>query len=89
MNPFDHCLDMAARCATYAQCTADARYRLFLVEMATTWCDLAHEFLDGAARGLERIGEIAKMVAELESFDPQALPRAEGFEPRMIPRVLH
>jgi hypothetical protein len=93
MSPFDHYLDMAARCVTYARQTTDARYRSFLIDLASTWCDLAGELLDGAAKGLERLGETARMVADLDSFGPQAAPSLEEFEPRMIPglepRVLH
>jgi hypothetical protein len=93
MSPFDHYLDMAARCATYARRTPDARYRSFLVDLATTWCDLARELLDGAAKGLERLAETAKMVAELDSFDPDAAAPVERLEPSMIPlsvpRTIH
>jgi hypothetical protein len=87
MNPFDHCLDMAARCVTYARRTPDARYRSFLIEMAATWCDLATEFLDGAAKGLERLAETATVVAELDISDRDAAWPAAGLEPRMLPRL--
>jgi hypothetical protein len=93
MSPFDHCLDMAARSVSYARRTSDARYRCFLIDVAEAWCDLAGELIDGNERGLERLAETAKSVAELDSFDPQAAPQIKGLEPRMIPglepRVLH
>jgi len=75
MSPFDHYLDMAARCVTYARRTPDARYRSFLIDLATTWCNLAREFLDGAAKGLERLGETAKAVAELDNPDARRAGR--------------
>jgi hypothetical protein len=93
MNPIEHYLDMAAHCVTYARQTTDKRYRSFLIDLATTWCDLAGELLDGAANGLERLGETTKVVAELNSFDAQASPSLEGLEPHMIPglepRIIH
>jgi hypothetical protein len=88
MSTYDDYLDIAANCVANARQTADARYRSLLIDMAAMWCDRAREFLDGAAKGLERLAETAKMVAELDSPDPQTTPPIEGIEPRMIPRTI-
>jgi hypothetical protein len=93
VSPFDQCLDMAARSVSYARRTPDARFRSFLIDLAATWCDLARDFLGGAATGLERLAETAKTVAELDNSDPHAASSFEGLEPRMIPglepRIIH
>jgi hypothetical protein len=93
MSRFDDYLDMAAHCVANARRTADARHRSVLIDIAATWCDLARELFDGATKGLERLAEIAWMVAELDSFDRRTAPPVEEFEPRMIPcrnpRIVH
>jgi hypothetical protein len=93
MSLFDDYLDMAGRSVGYGSQTADERFRFFLIDLAATRCDLAREFLDDAATGLDVPAETAKMAAELETFDPQAAPSLEGLEPRMIAglkrRIIH
>jgi hypothetical protein len=87
MSPIDDYLDMAVHCVENARETRDARYRMILIDMAATWCDLASEFRDGSTSGLERLGEIAKIVAELDGAAPGA-PPLDGVEPRMAARLV-
>jgi hypothetical protein len=79
---------MAEHYVAKARGASDARYRSFLIDLATTWCNLAGEFLDGAPKGLERLEETAKMVAELDCSEPRDGSPVEGLEPRMIPRLV-
>ena len=93
MSPFEFCLDMAARSGSFARRTPDARFRSFLIDLAETWCDLARECPERTEKGLERLAETAKMVAELDSSSHLAALPHEGLEPHMFagpePRVLH
>jgi hypothetical protein len=78
--------DTAAHYVEKARRTSDARYRSFLIDQATTWWDLAEEFLDGAQCRMERLTETPEMAADVDGFDPQDEPRTIT---RLEPRVLH
>jgi hypothetical protein len=92
-SAFGHYLDMAAGSSDDADQTSDARFRFFLIDLAATRCDLAREFLDGAATEPEPLEETAETAAEQDSSEPQATASLEGLEPRMIatlkPRIVH
>jgi hypothetical protein len=78
-------LDTAAHYVEKARTTSDARYRAFLIDQATTWWDFAEEFLDGAPSGVDRPTETAKLVADVDGFDPQDEPRLiAGLKRRVI-----
>jgi hypothetical protein len=94
MSVFECYLDMAALGGPSAREAADARFRLFLIDLAATRCDLAREFLEGVPRRLERRPETAGMAADLHSSDPGAAPSVEGQDelpiiPNINRRVLH
>jgi len=91
VSPFDRYL--AERSVSDAGQSSDARFRFFLIDLAATQCDLAREFLDGAATGRERPPEAAKIVADGDSVDPRNAATFEGLDPWMIPglkpRIVH
>lgn len=69
MSRFEDYADLAAQCVANASRAADARYRSFLIDMATTWRQLARECVE-AADGQGRLEELAVAISEVGSSAP-------------------